>query len=67
MHVDGPQKYQMNRQINSFQNMCDMLDAKIDRLARKIDSLQKKHFKITFFGGLKFGGDSLHPAKQHYC
>ena len=37
----GTQIYQMNRQINSFQNMCDMLKAKIDHLARKIDSLQK--------------------------
>ena len=26
----------MSRQINSLQNMCDMLQAKIDRLARKI-------------------------------
>ena len=25
MHVKGPQIYQMNRQINSLQNMCDML------------------------------------------
>ena len=40
MHVEGPQIYQMNCQINSFQNMCDMLFAKIDRLARKIDSMQ---------------------------
>ena len=37
MHVEGPQIYQMNRQTNSFQNMCDMLLAKIDRLAKKID------------------------------
>ena len=43
MHVECPQMYQMNRQINSFQNVCDMLYAKIDRVARKIDSLQKKH------------------------
>ena len=42
MHLEGPQMYQMNRQINSFQKMCDMLWAKIDSLARKIDSLQKK-------------------------
>ena len=42
MHVEGPQIYQINRQTNSFQNMCDMLWAKIDCLARKIDSLQQK-------------------------
>ena len=41
MHLEGPQMYQMNRQINSFQNVCDMLWAKIDSLTRKIDSLQK--------------------------
>ena len=39
MHVAGSQIYQMNCQINSFQNMCDMLKAKIDRLARKIEFL----------------------------
>ena len=33
-HIEGPQIYQMNRQIDSFQNMCDKLQAKIDRLAR---------------------------------
>ena len=37
MHVEGPQIYQMNRQ-----NMCDMLSAKIDCLARKINFLQQK-------------------------
>ena len=31
----------MNRPINSFQNICDMPKAKIDSLARKIDSLKK--------------------------
>ena len=41
-HVEGPQMYQINSQTNSFQNMCDMLKITIDRLARKIDSLQKK-------------------------
>ena len=25
MHVEGPLKYQMNSQINSFQDACDML------------------------------------------
>ena len=42
MHIDGPQMYQMNRQIDSFQNMSDMLWAKIDSLARTINSLQRK-------------------------
>ena len=41
MHVEGPQMYQMNRQINSFQNIWGMLLEKYYRLARKIDSLQK--------------------------
>ena len=36
MHVEGPQIYQINRQTNSFQIMCAMQKAKIDRLARKI-------------------------------
>ena len=53
--VEGPQIYQMNLQTNSFQNMCDMLYAKIDSLARKIYSLQKKHLKIAYFGGHKSG------------
>ena len=34
MHIEGPQ-------IISFQNICDMLKAKIDRLAMKINSFQK--------------------------
>ena len=37
MHIEGPQTYQINRQTNSFQNMYDMLEAKVDRLARKIE------------------------------
>ena len=41
MHIDGSQMYQMNHQINSFQNMSDMLWAKIDSLARKIYFVQK--------------------------
>ena len=44
MHVEGPQIYQINRQTNSFQNMYDMLKAKIDRLPRKIDILKKCFF-----------------------
>ena len=42
MHLAGPQIYQINRQNNSFQNMYGMLSATIDRLARKIDFVQKK-------------------------
>ena len=30
MHVAGPQIYQINRQTNGFQNMCDVLNATID-------------------------------------
>ena len=48
-HVEGPQMYQINSQTNSFQNMCDMLKITIDRLARKIDSLQKEHLRIAYF------------------
>ena len=51
MHIDGPQMYQMNRQIDSFQNMSDMLWAKIDSLARTINSLQRKNItKFAYFG-----------------
>ena len=45
MQAAGPQIYQINRQNNSFQNMQGMLLATIDRLARKIDFVQKKHLK----------------------
>ena len=50
IHLEGPQIYQMNCQINSFQNMCDMLKAKVDRLARKIEFVQKEHLKTGSFG-----------------
>ena len=49
MHVEVPQIYQMNCQTNSFQNICDMLNAKIGRLARKINSLQKNTSKSPGF------------------
>ena len=45
----GPQIYQINRQYNSYQNMCDMLQAKIDHFARKLDSLQKQYLKNGYF------------------
>ena len=32
-----------------------MLQATIDRLARKIDFVQKKHLKIGYFGGHESG------------
>ena len=48
MHVESTQIYQMNRQINSFQNMCDMLEAIIDRLSRKTDFVQKNISKSPF-------------------
>ena len=35
MHVEGPQIYEMNRQTNNFQNICTMLQAKIDRQVSK--------------------------------
>ena len=50
MHLEGPQMYQMNRQINSFQNIWGMLLEKYYRLARKIDSLQK-NTSNGYFGG----------------
>ena len=50
MHVAGSEIYQMNRHINSFQNMCDILEAKIDCLARIINSLKKKNTsKLSIF------------------
>ena len=50
IHLEGPQIYQINRQTNSFQNMCDMLKAKVDRLARKIEFVQQEHLKTGSFG-----------------
>ena len=47
MHGEGPHIYQINHQTNSLQNMCDMLLAKIDRLARKIDFVQKNTSKLA--------------------
>ena len=37
---------QINRQINSFQKMYDMLLTKVDRLAEKIYFVKKKKLKI---------------------
>ena len=55
MHVEGAQIYQMKRQTNSFQNMCDVLKAKIYPLARKIHFVQKNHLKIAYFCVQKSG------------
>ena len=51
IHLEGPQIYQINRQTNSFQNMCDMLYVKIDRLARKNTSKSA----IFVYGFPEFG------------
>ena len=68
-HVEGPQMYQINSQTNSFQNMCDMLKITIDRLARKIDSLQKEHLRIAYFcvheSGLPDFGRTWMPNGWH--
>ena len=70
MHVEGPQIYQMNRQTNSFLNMCDMLGAKIDGLSRKRSEEKisritknkrcyKKHFETSGPTGLKLNQHGL--------
>ena len=47
----------MNRQINSFQNMEDVLKAKVDRLARKSNFVHKKNENNgQFVGYANFGG-----------
>jgi len=50
MHVEGLQICQINRWNSSFQNMYGMLQAKIDRLDRKIDFVQEKHLIFAYFG-----------------
>ena len=49
MHAEGSQICQINRWNNSFQNMYGMQKGTIDRLARKIDFVQKKNLKIGYF------------------
>ena len=52
MHVEGPQICQINRWNNSFQNMYDMLQVKVDRFARKTFSYKKNSlFWQTRFWG----------------
>jgi len=65
MHVEGAQIYQVDRQTNSFQNMYDMLEAKVDCLARKIDSLQKNTLKTIIFVCTNLGYLTLEgPGRQ---
>ena len=42
MHLKCSKTFQMNPSMHSFQNMCDMLYAKVNRLAGKIDFIQKQ-------------------------
>ena len=65
VHAEGAQIYQMNRQINSL-NLFGMLQAKIDRFARKIDSLpkKKKHLEIAFLVGP--GGQTVDSSELPY-
>ena len=46
---------QINLWKNSFQNMYDMLQVKVDRFARKIFFFQKNVEKQPFFGGKESG------------
>ena len=48
MPVAGPQICQINHWNNSFENMYGMIQATIDRLARKINFVQK-HLKNSYF------------------
>ena len=65
LHVEGPQIYQMNRQINSFQNICDTLLAKIDCLARKINFVQKITSKSPILVGTNLAYLTLEgPGRQ---
>ena len=65
MHIAGPQIYQINRQNNSFQNMYGLLLATVDRLARKIDFVQKKPSKSAIFGCTNLGYLTLEgPGRQ---
>ena len=64
MHVEGPRIYQMNCQIDSFQNTCDMLYAKIHRLAKKIDFVQKKTSKSAILVDTNLGYLAQTDAKR---
>ena len=43
----------MNPYMQSFQNMYEMFKAKVDRLAGKIDFVQKEPLKMVFLGWQK--------------
>ena len=65
MHVDGPQKDQINRQNNSFQNMYGMLQATIGQLARKINFVQKNISKSPILVDTNLGYLTLEgPGRQ---
>ena len=55
MHIEGPQICQINRWNNSFQNMYDMLEAKVDHLAEKTYFVKKKTPKTACLGGKESG------------
>ena len=69
MPVAGPQICQINHWNNSFENMYGMIQATIDRLARKINFVQKEHLKIGSFGehesGLPDFGRPWTPNSRH--
>ena len=65
MQVEGPQTYQMNCKTNSFQNIWDMLEAKMDRLAKKIDGVQKNTSKSPILVDTNLGYLTLEgPGRQ---
>ena len=62
----GSQIYQINPQTNSFQYMCEMLQTKIVRLARKIGFAKKKHNYCCVHGsGLHDFGRPWPPNRLH--
>ena len=66
MHIESPQTYPMNLQTMSFQNMYDMLQVKVDRLARKIGFAKKKHNYCCVHGsGLHDFGRPWPPNRLH--
>ena len=62
----GSQIYQINPQNNSFQYMCEMIQTKIVRLARKIDSLQKNTSKLPFLVDTKLGQLTLEGPGRNW-
>ena len=65
IHVEGTQLSQIYRQINSFQDMHNMLKAKIDRLARKLVFVQTNTSKLPIFVCTNLGCLTLEgPRRQ---